>query len=122
MQQPTPQEPIVTLLYQMKTMETDIAYLKSQLTLFEPARESDLKLQRINDTVTRIETEMSKVKDKLEAMNTHMTTQETEAQKRDEAQRASQDKLQIRVLVWAVSIVVTILVGVLIGYITHLFP
>lgn len=121
MQQPSPQEPIVTLLYQMKTMENDIAYLKSQLNLFEPARESDLKLQRITDTVARIETELSKVKDRLEAMNSHMVTQEVEAQKRDEAQRASQDKLQIRVLVWAISIVVTILIGVLVGYLTHMF-
>jgi chromosome segregation ATPase len=122
MQQPSPQEPIVTLLYQMKTMENDIAYLKSQLTLFEPARESDLKLSRINDTVGRIETELSKVKDRLEGMNTRMVTQEQDTQKRDAEQRESQDKLQIRVLWGIVSTVIAILSAVLIGYLTHVIP
>jgi chromosome segregation ATPase len=121
MQQPSPQEPIVTLLYQMKTMENDIAYLKSQLTQFEPARESDLKLQRITDTVARIETELSKVKDRLEGMNSHMVTQEKETQERDARQREATDQLQIKVLWGIVATILSIGSAVLIGYVTHLF-
>lgn len=121
MQQPSPQEPIVTLLYQMKTMENDIAYLKSQLNLFEPVRESDLKLQSITDTVKRIETELSKVKDRLEGMNTRMVTQEKETQERDARQREATDQLQIKVLWGIVATILSIGSAVLIGYVTHLF-
>jgi hypothetical protein len=114
------QEPVATLLYRVEVMEKDIGYLKSQLNLYEPTRENDLKLSRINDTVGRIETELSKVKDRLEGMNTRMVTQEKEYRDRDDAQRASQDKLQIRVLWGIVSTVIAILSAVLIGYLTHI--
>lgn len=111
---------VPSLLYRVETMEKDITQLKTQLNLYEPATMSELKLQRITDTVGRIESELSKVKERLEAMNTHMVTQETEAQKRDAQQRENQDKLVIRVLWGALSIVITIVSLAIVAYYTHI--
>jgi hypothetical protein len=114
------QEPVSTLLYRVETIEKDLVQVKSQLSLYEPVAYNDLKLQRINDTLARIETDMRKVKDELGAMNTRMTLQDKDLQVKDAAQRESQSALQIRTLIFIVSTVVTILVAVLVGYITHL--
>jgi chromosome segregation ATPase len=127
-------DPIASLLYRMEAMEKEIASiekdissmekdfgsLKSQLNLYEPVRESDLKLQSIKDTTLRIETELSKVKEKIEGMSTRMVAQDQELQRRDAEQQARQDKLIIRVLWFAVSTVIAVLSAVLIGYLTHL--
>lgn len=119
----TPQqqpESIATLIYRIETMERDVAQLKSQLTLYEPTRENDLKLQRINDTVGRIETELGKVKERLESMNTKLTQQEQAARERDSQQREEQAKLVIGTLKWAVGLVVSGLLLLLGAYFTHL--
>lgn len=133
MQQQSP-DPVASLMYRMEAMEKEIASiekdissmekdfgsLKSQLNLYEPVRESDLKLQSIKDTTLRIENELSKVKEKIETMSTRMVTQEQDLQKRDAEQRERQDKLVIRVLWFAVSSVIAIFSAVLIAYLTHL--
>lgn len=113
-------EPISTLLYRVEAVERDIGQLKSQLNMYEPIRENDLKLSRINDIVARIELELQKVKEKLETINTRMIVSEQEAQKRDTEQRDDQAKLQIRTLWYIVSTIVGILAAVLVGYLTHL--
>lgn len=123
-QQRQHEQPTSNLIYRVEVMERDLASLKSQLSLYEPARENDLKLQRINDTVSRIETELSKVKEKLETMNTHMTTQEAEAQKRDSAQKEQLANVQISGLKWGVGIGVGFVVSALLlllgAYFTHI--
>ncbi len=116
------QEPVSTLLYRVETMERELTQLKTQLNLYVPARENDLRMQSISDTVHRIETELGKVKDRLEAMNAQMITQGQDVQKRDAAQRESQSKLQIRVLWGAISIFIAIMVIVVAQFIIHLFP
>lgn len=135
MQQQSP-DPVATLLYRMEAMEKEIASiekdisgmekdfasLKSQLNLYEPARESDLKLQSIKDTTLRIETELGRVKEKIETMSTRMVAQDQDLQKRDAEQRERQDKLVIRVLWFTVSSVIAIFSAVLIAYLTHLIP
>ena len=133
MQQQSP-DPIATLLHRMETMEKEIVSiekdissmekdfvsLRSQLNLYEPVRESDFKLQSIKDTTLRIETELSKVKEKIETMSVRMVAQDQDLQKRDAEQRERQDKLIIRVLWFTVSTIIVVLSGVLIGYLTHL--
>lgn len=116
MQREPSQEYTETLL---KVLERDVAQLSLRLSQFEPVRETDLKLQRINDIVGRIETELSKIKDKLEVMNAQAAVAERETMTRDATIRENQDKLQIRVLWGIVSIVITVLTAVLIGYLTH---
>jgi len=119
-QQPIQQEPVATLLYRIEIMEREFTQLKSQLSLYEPARESDLKLQRINDIVQRIEIEITRCKEKLETMSTTLTTQDNESKKRDSETKEDLSKLQIKVLWGIISTVIAVLIGILIGYANHL--
>ncbi len=114
------QEPVSTLLYRIETMERDVTQLKAQLNLYVPASENAFRMQSINDTVGRIETELMKVKDRIEGINARMVAQDKDMQAKDAAQRESQSALQIRTLIFIVSTVVTILVAVLVAYLTHL--
>lgn len=116
-----PQDQISGLLFRLDSVEKDIVSLRQQLSLYEPVRENDLKLQSIKDTTLRIELELGKVKEKIENMNVKMTNQEQESSRRDAAQREANDKLQIKVLWGIVSTILAIATAVLIGYITHFF-
>ena len=98
------------LAYRLESLEKDIERLNMQLTNYVPVRENELKLQSIQDIVKRIESEITGAKLQL-----------TDITKQLDKQRESQDKLQIRMLYGIVATVVTVLSGVLIGYITHFF-
>jgi hypothetical protein len=119
--QQQPQNQISGLLFRLDSVEKDIVSLRQQLSLYEPVRENDLKLQSIKDTTLRIESELGKVKERIESLNAKMVAQEQESAKRDAAQREANDKLQIKVLWGVVSTVLAIGTAVLIGYITHFF-
>ena len=107
------------LLLRINTVETQVKQVQVQLNQYVPASVNDLQLQSIRSAVDRIERDISEMKRQFNELNTKLITQETEAKQRDAAQRESQDKLQIRVLQAIISIVITILGGVLIGYLTH---
>lgn len=94
--------------YRLDGLEKDIERLNMQLSNYVPVRENELKLQSIQDIVKRIESEITGAKLQL-----------TDINKQLDKQRESQDKLQIRMLYGVVATVVTVLSGVLIGYITH---
>jgi hypothetical protein len=119
--QQQPQNQISGLLFRLDSVEKDIVSLRQQLNLYEPVRENDLKLQIIKDTTLRIESELGKVKERIESLNAKMVAQEQESAKRDAEQREANDKLQIKVLWGVVSTVLAIGTAVLIGYITHFF-
>jgi chromosome segregation ATPase len=119
--QQQPQNQISGLLFRLDSVEKDIVSLRQQLNLYEPVRENDLKLQIIKDTTLRIESELGKVKERIESLNAKMVAQEQESVKRDAEQREANDKLQIKVLLGVVSTVLAIGTAVLIGYITHFF-
>ncbi len=91
-----------TIAYRLNTLEQQVQQLHTQLQLYVPVRENELQLQAIKSTVDRIETDVLDTKKQVGAM------------------RESQDKLQIRVLLGIITTVVTILGGILIGYVTHL--
>lgn len=111
---------LTALTFKVETIEHEVSRLRDQLQSYVPARENDLKLQSIQDTVKRIEADVGKAKEQLLEMNGKLTKQEQESQARDAQQREAQDKLQIRVLWGIVSTVLAVLVGVLIAYLTHL--
>jgi len=121
MQQPPSSPEITTLLYRMTAMEQDVTQLKAQLALYEPTRENDLKLQRINDTVQRIETELVRCKDKLETMSTTIAAQELSAIERDTQNKDSLNKIQIRVLWFVVSAIFLAVLSFIGVYLSHLF-
>ncbi len=98
----TQPQDLATISYRLNTVEQQVQQLHAQLQLYVPVRENDLQLQAIKSTVDRIETDVSETKKQVGSM------------------REEQDKLQIRVLLAIVTTIVTILGGVLIGYITHI--
>jgi hypothetical protein len=95
--------------YRLDGLEKDIERLNMQLSNYVPVRENELKLQSIQDIVKRIEAEITGAKLQL-----------TDINKQLDKQRESQDKLQIRMLYGIVATIVTVLSGILIGYITHI--
>ncbi len=107
------------LLLRINTVETQVKQVQVQLNQYVPASVNDLQLQSIRSAVDRIERDISEMKRQFNELNTKLITQETEAKQRDAAQRESQDKLQIRVLQAIISIVITVLIGVFIAYLTH---
>ncbi len=98
-----------------------VQQLRDQLSQYVPAKENELQLRSIRETVERIEREVSNAKNQLTDLNTKLAVSEVEAQKRDSAQKESQDKLQIRVLGGIVSIFVAILLSIIAAYATHIF-
>ncbi len=124
MQQQQPQQnDVAMLIYRIDALEKDVERLSMQLSNYVPARENDLKLQSIQDIVKRIEAEVVGAKLQLADMNTKLATQETGARERDEIQRKEHDAMQIKTLKWIVGVVVglvmTVLAGVIIYYLTH---
>lgn len=111
-----------TLLYRIESLERMVRDLQTQLQQYVRSSENSLHMQAIRDTVERIERELGFAKNQLTDLNTKLTSSEIEARERDAAQRESQDKLQIRMLWGAVSVVVTILSLVIVNYITHFLP
>jgi hypothetical protein len=93
-----------------KRLEKDVERLNMQLSNYVPVRENELKLQSIQDIVKRIEAEITDSKQQMIDISEKL-----------DKQRESQDKLQIRMLYAVVTTVITVLSGVLIGYITHFF-
>lgn len=98
------------LIYRVDAQEREIKRIQDQMQLYVPQRENDIKLQGIQQAVSRIEADISESKKQLIALND-----------KDTAQRESQANLQIRVL-WAI---VTGILGVggliVAGYVTHFF-
>lgn len=117
-QQPTPD--LTAIIYRLESVERDIKRVTDQLPSYVPARENDLKLQSVQDTVKRIEQDVGKAKDELVTLNTKLSQQELASQQRDTKQREEQAKLQIAVLKWAVGLVVSGLLLLLGAYFTHL--
>lgn len=119
MADPPQGETLATILYRVTSIEADFARFKEQLKAYDTTRENDLKLERINDTATRMEVELRTVRQNLEDMNTRMLTKEGESKQRDSDTSTAQDKLQIKVLVGILTTIIGIVATLLIFYITH---
>lgn len=108
----TPPQPptadITALTYRVAAVEQRVQRIEDVLHTYVPARENELQLKSVNDTTQRIETEVQDIKASL-----------TDLAEKIAGQRESQDKLQIRVLYAVISVIITILSGVLVAYLTH---
>lgn len=107
--------------YKIERLEIEVAAIKVQLERYVPVKENELQLRYIKEALERIERDVQLSKGQLEEMTNKVILAEREAQKRDSAQRESQDALQIKVLWGTVSTVMAVLIAVLVGYITHFF-
>lgn len=110
------------ITYRMTAVEQEVNSLKLQLQSYVPARENDLQLQSIKATVERIERDIADARKQITDISTKIATQETLSRDRDAQQSLNQYKIVNRVLISIVSAVGTILVGVLIYYLTNLRP
>ncbi len=123
-QQPIQPETLSNILYRLDATEKDISQIKSQLKELPQSyvltRENDLRLQSVQETVKRIEADVGETKKQVTTLSTQMTEQKQEVQQRDAQQRESQDKLVIRVLWGALSIVITIISLAIVAYYTHI--
>jgi chromosome segregation ATPase len=108
MQQQQPQSDMSTLAYRISSLEQHVQQLQSELRTYVPARENELQLQSIRSTVERIEGDVKEARKQVTDLNEKLETQNKET-----------DKLQINVLKWAIGIVVTVLVALLIAHLTH---
>lgn len=108
------------LIYRIESLERLFHDLQQQLQQYVRSSENNLHLQAIRETCERIERELGLAKQQLTDLNTKLATSEIEAQKRDAAQKESQDKLQIRVLGGIVSIFIAILLSIIGAYAAHL--
>lgn len=108
-----------TLTFRLDGIEKQLNTLQGQFSLYVPQRENELQLRSIETSVHEIKSDVAEIRKQISDMTQKMINQETEAQRRDNAQRESQDKLQIRVLYGIVSVVVSVLVALLIAYLTH---
>ncbi len=108
------------LLVRVETLERDLKKLGEQLQTYVPARENDIRLQSIQDSVKRTESDVSKIKDQLSDLYTKLTNQDQASQVRDNSRRAAQDRLQIQYLTGIIAFFFSVLAGLLVAFLTHL--
>lgn len=115
MQQPHNQPPphandTSMIIYRIEAVEGQLQQLRIMLQGYVPARENELRLQSIQDTLHRVEIEVGEVKNDLKIMSTELNKN-----------RELQDKLQISVLRWAVGVIISMLLLLLGAYFAHVF-
>ncbi len=103
------QPDLSTLEYRVKSIETNVQQLQNELRSYVPSSVNDLQLQSIRSTVERIENDVKEAKTQVTGLNTQLSNQVRD-----------QDKLQINTLKWFGGLVVTVLMALLIAYLTHL--
>ena len=108
-----------TLSYRLDGIEKQIGVLQNQLQHYVPVRENELQLRSIQDSVRDVKSDVAEIRKTINEMAQKMIEQENAARERDNAQRESQDKLQIKVLWGIMSIIIAIVVGVVIYWLTH---
>jgi len=108
-----------TLTFLIEALEKMVQQLQNQLQQYVPAKENELQLRSIRETVERIEPQVSSAKSQLTDLNTKLGDSEVEAQKRDSALKENQNQMQIRVLAGIVSIFIAILLSIIGAYAAH---
>lgn len=115
-QQPDPGISTISIvLYRMNAIERDINTLKDQLSLYQKTNENDLKLQRVFDTIDRLEDNVVAEKDDLKAVNKEIVTVKEELHKI----REEQNKIWIKILWGTITTIGSLIIGILLYLITH---
>lgn len=121
-QPPDLPEQAASAAIRVATLEQRVAAIQLQLAEYGRAREIDLQFQNLRDQLLQIKQEQSDIKKDQAEIAAKLNAQELAAQQRDNLARASQDKLQIRVLVGIVSAIATLVTGYALYILTHLHP
>lgn len=115
------QDTVSILAFRIESLERSITQLSSQLSSYVPAREHDLRIQPIMDTVNGMKSDIQVVHAQVEETRSQQNTLREELRTTKDELREAQDKLQIRILTTVVTIIVTVVTSIFIGYITHFF-
>lgn len=115
---PTPAE-VLALTFRLERVENDVKRLGTQLSEYERSAETNLKLERIQETVRRIETDVTRAKEQLQDLNQKLSTAEKDVQERDAKQRESQANIQIWAMRSIIGAIVVALTGLLLAYVNH---
>ena len=110
MTSPASQNDQAVLAYKLDQVEHEVERLREQFRLYVTAKENELQLRSIQDTVSRIERDIGETKKQVGEVDTKLI-----------AQREALDKLQIKVLWGLVSLILSIVTAIFIGYVTHFF-
>jgi hypothetical protein len=102
------------MVYRISTLEQQFKDVQVQLKLYVPASENALRLQFIQDLLSRMERDVVEMKAKQEK-------QDEDARKRYEDQEKKTSAVQIRFLVSVISTIVLAAVSVFTAYAGHLF-
>jgi septal ring factor EnvC (AmiA/AmiB activator) len=106
--QPPASNDFALLDFQIKSLEKEMQQIRIELRQCVPASVNELQLQSIRSTVERIESSVKDAKDQVSGLNIQLSKQVKE-----------QDMVQINVLKWAVGLVITVLIALLIAHLTH---
>lgn len=107
--------------FRMTTLEQQVTELRQCFDLYVSAKENELQLRVLQDTVTRIETNTQELRVQLNDVKKTLATQGHDAQLHTADQCATIASLQIWVLWGTVSVIFTVLSGIFIGYVVHFF-
>ena len=116
-----PSDPQTTIIFRLTNVEENVKELQTRLNSYVLERENDLRLRNILDSLTRIGDDVQQVKESNKELNSQLTDQQDKFNAKIAEYQENLNKWQIRILWSTLSVVGTILGGVLIGYITHFF-
>lgn len=124
MTQPLPLPPplpadVLALTFRLERVEHDVKQLETQLTSYALVTETTLKLEHIQETVRRIETDVGKAKEQLQDLNKKLTDAEKDVQDRDAKQREAAANIQIWLMRSIIGAIVVLFTGLLIAYANH---
>lgn len=119
---PTSQQPqdLSTIVYRLSTLEQEIREVRQHFLLFTPTKENELQLQIITSTVERIAKDVTEVKSQVGEVNDLVGNVRDEMKDKANKSQGALDKWQLNAMGGTLGVIVTVLIGVLIAYATHL--
>jgi hypothetical protein len=95
-----------TISYRLDGVEKQLLSLQGQLQLYVPARENELQLRSIQESVKDIKGDVSEIRKQINEISQKIIDQDKNTRERDNVQREDADKSKIRMLWFAVSTVI----------------
>ncbi|HEX3640212.1 MAG TPA: hypothetical protein VHV10_02860 [Ktedonobacteraceae bacterium] len=103
-----PQNDIAVLEYQIKMLEKQMQEMRIELRQCVQSSVNDVQLLGLQSTVGRIESDVKDARGQVSDLAKQLSKQEKD-----------QDQLQINALRWFGGLVITVLMALLIAYLTH---
>lgn len=95
-----------TVIYRLDGVEKQLVSVQGQLQLYVPARENELQLRSIQESVKDIKGDVGEIRKQMNEISQKIVDQDRAARERDNLAREDSDKSKIRMLWFAVSTVI----------------